>query len=66
MALVNRDAAMIVKDAEAQEKLIPLAIRTLGNADKNYLRLGQNAKLMALPDSANIIADEVIRLAIGE
>ncbi len=62
MALVNRDAALIVRDAEAKEKLIPLAIRTV--ADKSQLEsLGNNAKLMALPDAADRIAREVIELA---
>jgi len=62
MALVNRDAALYVKDCEAREKLLPLALQTV--ADKGRLQsLGANAKQMALPDSANIIADEVLRLA---
>lgn len=65
MALVNRQAALIVKDAEAKEKLIPLAIETLTDKQKAFLTLGENAKKMALPDSANIIADEVIKMAEG-
>ena len=63
MALVNRQAALMVKDADAQQQLIPLAIETLTDGSNGYLRLGANAKAMALPDSANIIADEVIKLA---
>ncbi len=65
MALVNKDAALYVKDAEAREKLLPLAVETVG--DEERLRtLGTNILKMALPDSADIIADEVIRLATGE
>ena len=62
MALVNRDAAIIVRDAEAEEKLIPMALQTV--ADKQRLDvLGTNARKMALLDSARIIAEEVLKLA---
>ena len=61
MALVNRGAALYVKDAEATEQLIPLAIRTVGD-DAQLQSLSQNVLKMALPDSARIIAQEVIRL----
>ena len=61
MALVNRGAALYVKDAEATEQLIPLAIRTVVD-DAQLRSLSQNVLKMALPDSARIIAQEVIRL----
>ena len=62
MALADRGAALCVKDAEATEQLIPLAIRTV--ADEAQLQsLSRNVLKMALPDSARIIAQEVIRLA---
>ncbi len=61
MALVKKDAALLVKDVEAAEKLIPLALQTV--ADKTRLEtLGKNAGNMALRDSARIIAQEVIKL----
>ena len=61
LALVNRDAALYVKDAEAREKLIPLAIKTV--ADEVMLRsLSENVLKMGLPDSARIIAEEVLKL----
>ena len=64
MALVNRQAALCVKDAEAPRKLIPLAIATCG--DNGQLNsLAANVQKMALPDSAAIIAKEVITLAKG-
>ncbi|MDD7318566.1 MAG: undecaprenyldiphospho-muramoylpentapeptide beta-N-acetylglucosaminyltransferase [Prevotella sp.] len=66
MALVNKKAALMVKDGEARQKLIPLAIETLTDKEAAYLKLGDNAKAMALPDSADIIADEVIKLASGK
>lgn len=62
MALVNRQAALLVRDAEAPEKLIPLALETVVNAEK-LEELGKNASAMALRDSARIIAEEVIKLA---
>ena len=62
MALVNKQAALLVRDAEAPEKLIPLALETVANADK-LQQLGQNAAAMALRDSARIIAEEVIQIA---
>lgn len=62
MALVNKEAALLVRDVEAPEKLIPLALETVANAAK-LRQLGQNAKAMALPDSARIIAEEVMKLA---
>ena len=63
MALVRREAALIVKDADAPDQLIPLAISTLSDPVQLYTNLGANAKKMALPDSANIIAREVEKLA---
>jgi len=62
MALVNRDAALYVKDSEAREALLPLAIKTATD-EARLQSLSENVKKLALPDSANIIADEVIKLA---
>lgn len=64
MALVGRQAALLVRDAEAPETLIPLALETVADADKLH-QLGRNASSMALHDSARIIAEEVIKLAEG-
>ena len=62
LALANRDAALYVKDAEAQEKLIPLAMQTVTD-DERLKTLSENVLKMALPDSARIIAEEVLKLA---
>ena len=51
-----------IQDAEAEEQLMPLAIKTALDIP-TLQRLGGNAKDMALPDSARIIAEEVIKLA---
>ena len=62
MALVNRDAALIVKDAEAPGSLLPLAVKTV-NDEARLKSLSENILQLALPDSAAIIAKEVIRMA---
>ena len=61
MALVRKDAAMIVKDAEAVEKMIPTALELLKDQEK-IKTLEENAGKMALPDAAKIIADEIYKL----
>lgn len=65
MALVNKDAALYVKDAEAPDTLLKLAIDTV-NDNQKIEALSTNIKKLALPDSASIIADEVIKLAEGK
>lgn len=62
LALVRRDAALYVKDVEAKEQLVELAIETVKDNDK-LQALSRNILEMALPDSAEIIAKEVLRLA---
>ncbi|MBE6283653.1 MAG: undecaprenyldiphospho-muramoylpentapeptide beta-N-acetylglucosaminyltransferase [Mediterranea massiliensis] len=65
LALVNRNAALYVKDSEANQQLMKLAIETVRDDDK-LKELGKNILDMALPNSAEIIASEVLRLADGE
>ena len=62
MALVRRDAAILVKDVEAQSKLVPSVLKLIGE-DAQIAKLEQNILTLALPDSANLIAQEVIKLA---
>lgn len=62
MALVNKDAALYVKDAEAPDTLLQLAINTVKDASR-LSSLSENIKKLGLKDSADIIADEVIKLA---
>ena len=64
MALVNKAAALYVKDAEADKILLPLAIDTAKD-DAKLQSLHENILKMALPDSADIIAKEVIKLSEG-
>lgn len=65
MALVNKEAAIYVPDAEARERVISLAISTV-NDDEKLNNLSHNIKKLALPDSADIIAAEVAKLAKAE
>ena len=62
MALVEKDAALYVKDAEASAQLLQLAIDTASD-DARLASLHENILKLALPDSASIIADEVVKLA---
>lgn len=62
MALVNKDAALYVKDADAADTLLALAIKTVKDSDKLH-SLSENILKLGLKDSANVIADEVIKLA---
>lgn len=61
LALVSRDAALYVKDSEAIHNLIPVALDTVRD-DKKLNSLSENIATLALPDSANIIAKEVLKL----
>ena len=64
LALSTRGAAIYIKDAEAPDILLQTAIETVNDADK-LKSLSENVLKLALPDSANIIAKEVINLANG-
>ena len=61
MALVNKEAALFVKDADAPQQLIPLALNTVGNTTQ-LQSLQRNILQLALPDAAEIIAREVLGL----
>ena len=63
MALVNRDAAVLVRDAEAAEKLIPTALTLLEDKAKLEV-LHTNVLKLAQADSATRIAKEVMALGI--
>ena len=62
MALVNKEAAVLVRDAEAAEMLIPTALKLIQN-DKQLTLLHTNILRLAQPDSARRIAEEVIKIA---
>lgn len=64
MALVHKDAAIYVKDADAPAMLLAKALETVAD-DSKLSELKENILKLALPNSADIIADEVIKLARG-
>ena len=61
MALVRRDAALLVRDADALDDLLPTAVGLLKSPDK-MAALSRNAQAMALRNAAQIICDEVYKL----
>ena len=62
LALVNKQAAVYVKDAEAPEKLINTALLIV-NDESKLNELHQNILGMALKNSAERIAEEVLKIA---
>lgn len=61
MALVRRDAAMIVKDSEAPQSLLPTALGLLGDREK-IESMERNIAALALPDAGRSIAEEVYKV----
>jgi UDP-N-acetylglucosamine--N-acetylmuramyl-(pentapeptide) pyrophosphoryl-undecaprenol N-acetylglucosamine transferase len=61
MALVNHNAAILVKDSEAAGNLVDTAIDLLNSEGKRE-KLSENIGRLALRDSADAIASEIIRL----
>ena len=61
MALVRKDATVLVKDAEAKDKLVATALQLLAD-DRRLQTLHTNILTLAQPDSARRIAEEVLKL----
>lgn len=62
LALVNKNAALYVKDADAQNLLLDKAIEAV-NQPGLLKNLSKNIAELAFTDSANVIAKEVLKLA---
>jgi UDP-N-acetylglucosamine--N-acetylmuramyl-(pentapeptide) pyrophosphoryl-undecaprenol N-acetylglucosamine transferase len=62
-ALSNQRAAILVTDKEAKDKLIGIALKTVAD-DTQLMSLGENAKKLAFLNSADVIAEEVYKLAV--
>lgn len=62
MALVKKDAALMVKDVEAKEKLFECIGQLLNNRQE-IEKFEKNILTMAKPDAARVIAAECIKLA---
>lgn len=61
MALVNQNAALLVKDVEAKDNLITQVLEVMDD-EVQLTKLSRNISKMAFNDSAEIIADEVMKL----
>ena len=61
MALVRKDAAMLVKDSDAVDELLPTALALLQSPER-IKQLEKNAEKMALRNAAQVICDEVYKL----
>lgn len=61
MALVDRDAAMIVCDVRARTDLFPTIEDLLKDKDK-VMQMEENISALAMPDAADRIAEEVLSL----
>ncbi len=62
MSLVNKNAAILVKDTEATKILVDKAIELVNNSTQQQT-LKTNMKQLAFLNSANVIAKEVLKLA---
>ena len=62
LALVNKNAAVLVRDAEAAEKLIPTALQLIQD-EEQLAQLHNNILQLAQKDSARRIAEEVMKIA---
>jgi UDP-N-acetylglucosamine--N-acetylmuramyl-(pentapeptide) pyrophosphoryl-undecaprenol N-acetylglucosamine transferase len=61
MALVKREAAVLVRDQDSATDLVPMAVKIAGN-DSRLKELKDNISAMAYPGSAGKIAEEVLKL----
>lgn len=61
MALVNKDAGVIVKDSEAVEKLMKTACELIGNPERIAL-MEKNIAALAKTEAAMTIAEEVYKI----
>ena len=62
MALVEKDAAIHIPDAKAKEEMIKTAVETVLDTQR-IATLEKNVEKLGNPNAAEVIADEVIRLA---
>lgn len=62
MALVDKGAAIHIPDSKAKEDMIRIAVETVLNPEK-IKELEENVEKLGKPNAAEVIADEVIKLA---
>ncbi|WP_446785693.1 undecaprenyldiphospho-muramoylpentapeptide beta-N-acetylglucosaminyltransferase [Macellibacteroides fermentans] len=61
LALVVKNAALMIPDAEARERLIPTALEVVRD-EKQLAMLGKNIELLAQHRSAERIVDEIVNI----
>ncbi|MBE0679162.1 MAG: UDP-N-acetylglucosamine--N-acetylmuramyl-(pentapeptide) pyrophosphoryl-undecaprenol N-acetylglucosamine transferase, partial [Bacteroidales bacterium] len=61
MALVNRNAAILVRDADAEKELISTALALVNDGAKR-IRLSENIRRLAIKNADEVIAREVLKL----
>ena len=61
MALVRKDAALLVKDADAEKDLLSTALKLVHDPER-IAQLEKNALAMALPDAAMTIVNEIYKI----
>src|SRR6187549_2515110 len=61
MSLVNKQAALIVKDSEAKEKLVPMIIE-LAKDDAKQSELRRHITELAIKDADERIAEEILKI----
>ncbi len=61
MALVNEQAALLIKDSEAREKLGEAVLKLLED-NKKREELGKSISALACPDAADDIANEILSM----
>jgi len=61
MALVNKNAAILVKDIDARNNLITETLNLVNDSNKQA-ELVKNIRMFAMPNAAELIVDEVIKL----
>ena len=60
-SLVDKNAAILIKDQDAKANLVPEALRLLNSAEARQ-KLSDNISKLALRDSAKVIAEQVLSL----
>ncbi len=65
MALVESNAAILIKDENANKEMIPQALSLLGDELQMQL-LSDNIKKLGKPDARDVIADTIIKIGRNE
>ncbi len=60
MQLVNKNAAIMIKDAEAATSLVPMTIE-LASDESRQLEMKKNIAELAITDADKVIADEILK-----